>query len=379
MIYCDNAATTFPKPQKVYDAVQSYMSTIGASPGRSAHSLSIAADRIMFDTRESLASLFAIKNSRQIAFTHNATEALNIIISGMLKPGDHVLTSGMEHNSVMRPLRHLEKTRGIQVTVLPCSATGLFDLALWEDALKTGAELVIVNHGSNVIGSLAPLADIGVLCRKYGTIFCVDAAQTAGYCDINVDEMHIDALAFSGHKGLYGPQGTGAVYIRESVACEPLKFGGTGSHSESDEQPDFYPDCLESGTQNGPGIAGLGAGVAFVMEQGLDNIRSHGAMLTRKMIDVLSTMPAVKVHGIKDPDAMLPTLSLTFANADCGVVAQRLDKEYGIAARVGLHCSPWAHRTMGTFPKGTLRISFGYFNTENDVEEIGNAIRKIVG
>jgi cysteine desulfurase / selenocysteine lyase len=379
MIYLDNAATSFPKPPWVYEAANGYMRAVGASPGRAAHRRAVEAGRIVVDARERLASLFAVADASRIVFTLNATEALNLAIAGSLKKGDRVVISSFEHNSVVRPLRFLEKSREVAVCIVPCGKNGEFDPEPWEAELKKGAALAVVNHGSNVTGAIVPLEKLGALCRKYGTRFCVDAAQTAGLVPIDVERDAIDFLAFSGHKGLYGLQGTGGLYIREGLYPLPLKTGGTGSDSESEEQPDFLPDRYESGTQNGPGIASLGAGVAFVMEQGVSAIYEHGSKLTEALLTGLAAMPEVRIHGPKAPGATLPIVSVTFARHDSGSVAQRLNDEYDIAVRVGLHCAPLAHRAIGTFPGGTLRISFGYFNSEADVAALLSALKTICG
>jgi cysteine desulfurase/selenocysteine lyase len=377
MIFLDNAATSFPKPPQVYDAVNAFMRTIGASAARSAHRSAIEAGRIVFSARERLASLFNAGDAARIVFTSNATAGLNTILLGTLKPGDTVITSSMEHNSVMRPLRHLEKERGVQVRVIPCNRYGAFDGAAWEAACANRPSLAIVNHGSNVTGTIAPLEAIGTMCRKHDVLFAVDAAQTAGAAPIDVDTMNIGFLAFSGHKGLLGIQGTGGFFIRKGCDPMPLVFGGTGSNSESDEQPLFLPDRYESGTLNGPGIAALGAGVAFIEQKGIPTIMRHGADLVRRLFDRFDTMPRIVIHGPKSPDARLPTVSITIDGLDNGVVAQRLNDEFDIAVRVGLHCAPMAHRTVGTFPAGTIRISLGVFTTPEEIEALAAALEKI--
>ena len=273
------------------------MRAIGASPGRSAHRNAVTASRTVFTTRERLAAIFAVKDTSRIVFTANATEALNLAILGSIKKGGRVVVSPFEHNSVMRPLRFLEKERGVAVDIVPCGADGGHDCAKWEAALKRRPSLVVVNHGSNVTGAIAPVEEIGMLCRRYGARFCVDAAQTAGLVPIDVEQCAVDFLAFSGHKGLYGLQGTGGLYIRDGADPLPLKFGGTGSNSESDEQPVFLPDRYESGTQNGPGLAALGAGCAFVMERGIGTIFEHGCVLRETLVSGLAALPGARVYG----------------------------------------------------------------------------------
>jgi cysteine desulfurase/selenocysteine lyase len=373
MIYLDNAATTFPKPPEVYKAAEGFMRDIGASPGRSAHRNAVMASRMVFTTRERLAALFGVKDTSRIVFTVNATEALNLAMLGTVKKGDRVVVSALEHNSVMRPLRFLEKERGVAVDLVPCGADGGHDLAKWEAALKRRPSLVAVNHGSNVTGAIAPLEEIGALCRKYGARFCVDAAQTAGLVPIDIEQCAVDFLAFSGHKGLYGLQGTGGLYLREGVDPLPLKFGGTGSNSESDEQPVFLPDRYESGT----GLAALGAGAAFVMERGIGTIFEHGRVLREILVAGLAALSGVRVYGPRS--GALPTVAVTIDKFDSGIVAQRLNDDYAIAVRVGLHCAPLAHRAIGTFPNGTLRFSFGCFNTEKEVGALIAALAGICG
>jgi cysteine desulfurase / selenocysteine lyase len=377
MIYCDNAATSFPKPPEVLEAVNAFMRDVGSSAGRGAHAGALAASRTVFDTRESLATLFKVGDAGRIIFTLNATEALNQALFGTLRRGNRVALSSMEHNAVMRPLRYLQTERGVVLETVPNAADGAFDLRAWEAALKRRPAMAIVNHGSNIIGSIAPIEEIGALCAKYDVRFLVDAAQTAGIVPIDVTQMNIDLLAFSGHKGLLGPQGTGGLYIKETLDLAPLKFGGTGSDSERDEQPHFLPDRFESGTLNGPGLAGLGAGVAYVNNREPRAIFAHGSLLSARLLDGLRALPRARLFGPQTPHNMLPTLSFTIDGMDNADVARRLDDDFRIAVRVGLHCAPQAHKTVGTFPKGTVRISLGYFNTEEEVEEVVSAVGEI--
>jgi selenocysteine lyase/cysteine desulfurase len=277
----------------------------------------------------------------------------------------------------MRPLRFLQNERQVKIEIVPCDSHGAFDLPLWEKTLQKRPKNVVVNHGSNIIGSIAPLKELGALCRKYGSRFFVDAAQTAGLVSIDVEDANIDFLAFSGHKNLYGLQGTGGLYIREGCDPPPLAFGGTGSRSESDEQPLFMPDRYESGTQNMPGIASLAAGTEFVMKTGSAAIFDHGSNLAGVLLDALCSISRIHVYGPRTPKNMLPTISITIEGIDNAAVAQRLNDEFSIAVRVGLHCAPVAHRTIGTFPSGTIRISLGYFNTEKDCAVLIAALIKI--
>ena len=378
MIYLDNAATSFPKPAAVYEAMQGFLVNIGASHGRSTHRLAVQASRIVFQTREKIAELFNISDSSRIIFTSNATESINLALFGLLKNGDKVLATSMEHNAVMRPLRYLQKQRSIEISIVKCDPEGNLALPEFEKALKQGIKVVVINHGSNIIGTIFPLGELIMLIKKYGALVLVDAAQTAGACRIDVEKEKIDLLAFSGHKSLFGPQGTGGLYIREGLDVKPLKYGGTGSNSESDEQPDFLPDKYESGTLNSPGIAGLGAGVSYVLQQGIDNIFQHGVNLTRRLLDSFREIKKLRIYGPKRPEQTLPMVSINIEGLDSADVARVLNDEFDIYTRIGLHCAPLAHRTIGTFPKGTLRISFGYFNTDKDVDNVIKAFRKIL-
>lgn len=374
-LYCDNAATTFPKPRTVIDAVLDYMRNTGASPGRSAHHLALKASRSIFEVREKLALLFNVTDPSRIIFTSNATEGLNTGILGMLSAGDRVAVTRMEHNSVMRPLGFLARERGVEVSVVQGDKNGDLDIDEFEHIVKTGVRLAVVNHGSNVCGTIAPIRRLGAIARAHGAAFMVDAAQTAGTVPIDVQSMNIDMLAFSGHKGLYGPAGTGGLYIRDGLNVRPLKYGGTGSDSVSDKQPGFCPDKYESGTLNGPGIAGLGAGIDFIAQQGMEAIRDHGTKLIEYFLEKLRDIDAITVIGPNDPDAMLPTVSITVHRIDQGIMARRLNNEFGICIRTGLHCAPNAHRALGTFPRGTIRFSFGFFNTLEDIDTIIVALK----
>jgi cysteine desulfurase family protein len=374
--YFDNAASTWPKPPEVIRAVGHVLSEVGANPGRSGHDLSIEAARVIFEARDNLAVLFNAENPLQIVFTRNATEALNIVIAGFFNSGDHVITSGMEHNSVMRPLRMME-SRGIKLTIAACSADGELDPADVEASIRSETKAVILTHASNVTGTIQPIAEVGAIARRHGITFCVDAAQTAGSLPIDIQAMNIDLLAFTGHKSLYGPQGTGGLYIGPGLEKKiaPLMSGGTGSVSEFDVQPDFLPDKYESGTLNTPGIAGLCAGVRFIRSKGIETIRSHEAGLAGLLREGLASIPGVCVYG--SSAGMFPVVSFTIEGMSPSDVTQRLDEEYGIMSRPGLHCAPSAHRTIGTFPEGTVRFSLGFFNTAGEIRHGLDAVSKI--
>lgn len=379
VIYLDNPATSWPKPSQVKEAMIKFMEEVGANPGRSGHSLSIEAARIIYDAREAVSTLFHVKDSSRVVFTLNATESLNLALKGLLKPGDHVITSSMEHNSVMRPLRELEK-RGISLTVVPCFKDGTLDPREVEKRVQSATRMIVLNHASNVTGTLLPIREIGRIAREYNLLFLVDAAQTAGAYPIDVEEDMIDLLAFTGHKSLYGPQGTGGLVIGERIHEKemiPLKQGGTGSRSEFEEQPDFLPDRFESGTPNSVGIAGFLAGVQFVLEKGVEQIRQNEMALLRKLITGLKEIHGVKLFSPDHQEDRIATLSFNFTHLSPSNGAYRLEKEFGILCRPGLHCAPAAHHTLGTFPEGTIRFGLNVFNTEADIETAIQAVSLI--
>ncbi len=376
MIYLDNAATSRPKPSEVIQAMNDFLENVCANAGRSGHRLAIQASRIVYEAREAVAELFNVNDPLRIVFTMNATESLNLALQGSLSPGDHVITSSMEHNSVMRPLRALE-TQGIEVTVVQCSEQGFLNPGDVEEVIEPHTKMVVLNHGSNVTGSLAPVEEIGSIARECGLFFALDAAQTAGAYPIDVDEINVDLLAFTGHKSLCGPPGTGGLYIREGVKLEPLKWGGTGSRSEEEYQPDFLPDAYESGTPNLVGIAGLGAGVRFVMREGIEAIRKRERDLTQRLIDGLLDIPGVSVYGDLNAHHQIGVVSFNIDGASQSEIGLRLDEEYEIMCRVGLHCAPAAHKTIGTFPDGTVRFGLGTFTTGDEIETAIQAVKDL--
>lgn len=378
IIYFDNAATSWPKPPETVTAIQNYLLNIGGSPGRSGHRLSIEAARLVFDTREKLAQLFNVSDPLRIILTRNATEGLNIAIFGFLKPGDHVITSGMEHNSVMRPLRAME-ARGVGITVVPCAIDGLIDPGDIVKAIKNNTKAIYMTNASNVTGTVMPVSDIGRIAREHGLVLCVDAAQTAGCYPIDVEEMNIDLLAFTGHKALFGPSGTGGLYIREGLEkrIEPICVGGTGSRSEVEEQPDFMPDRFEAGTPNTAGISGLRAGIEFILDKGVAHIKGREEKLMNLFIKGISDFPRVKLYGQKSVEQRTPAVSFNIDGMDSATVSLELDEKFGIMSRSGLHCAPAAHKTIGTYPTGTIRFSFSYFNTEEQVTASIVALKKI--
>lgn len=379
MIYLDNAATSYPKPKEVGQAMMYFLEKVGASPGRSGHRLSIEAGRILYQTRERVAELFNGDDPLRIIFTLNVTEAINLALKGLLRPGDQVITSSMEHNSVMRPLRKLEK-RGVEIKVVPCSSQGVLNPVDLEESIKKTTKLIVLIYGSNVIGSLLPITAVGEIARKHDILFLVDTAQTAGCYPLDIKKDNIDLLAFTGHKALYGPPGTGGLVLGERVDTKkltPLKEGGTGSHSEFEEQPDFLPDLYESGTPNTVGLAGLNAGISFILKEGINKIHQYELNLSQKLIAGLKEIPGVTVFGEDQAKDRVAVISFNIKDQLPSEVGLRLDEEYDIMCRVGLHCSPATHKTIGTFPIGTIRFSMSWFNTFEEVEQAILAVRNI--
>jgi cysteine desulfurase/selenocysteine lyase len=375
-LYLDNAATSFPKPDAVYRAVDEAMRLIGANPGRGGHRMAMEASRLVFEARETLAAFFGVSDSSRIVFTPSATEALNQGLFGLLRPGDRVVTSTMEHNAVTRPLRALEQ-RGVRVTKVAADSRGFVDP---EDIRRAaaGARMVVLCHCSNVTGTLQPVEEIGPWCRKEGILLLVDAAQSAGLFSFNVETMGIDLLAVPGHKGLLGPSGTGVLYLREGLQPEPLIYGGTGGNSQSDLPPEDLPERLECGTLNLPGLAGLKAGVEFLQGEGIANVRAREQELMACLISGLREIPGVRLYGPLEPRAHGGVLSFNVEGRDPAEIGFLLDRDHEIYTRVGLHCAPDAHRTIGTFPRGTVRVSPGCFNTVGDIDRFLAAVSAIV-
>lgn len=376
MIYLDNAATTWPKPETVYRAVEKAMREQGGNPGRSGHHMSLEAGKVIEETRLLLSRLFHAPEPKRVIFTLNTTEAINLGLKGILKPGDHVISGSMEHNSVARPLEHVMQN-DVAVTKVRSSPIAGVDPLDIQKAIRRNTRMVVINHASNVTGTINPIAEIGGLCRKHGIILLVDAAQTAGTIPIDIQNMKIDLLAFPGHKGLLGPQGVGGLYISPEVSLLPFKQGGTGSDSRSLFQPEQSPDRYESGTPNTPGIAGLGAGVKFILAEGLEVIRTKEQELTGRLLKGLQEIPGVTVYGPSTSQARAAVVSLNIHGIDALEVAMILDQAFDIAVRGGLHCAPDAHRELGTLDQGTIRISLGYFNTEEDIDRVLSALQCI--
>jgi cysteine desulfurase family protein len=380
MIYLDNTATSWPKPPGVPAAMVRFLTEIGANPGRSGHRLSVEAGRIVYGAREAVARLFNAPDPLRVIFGQNATDAINLALHAVLGPGDHVVASSMEHNAVMRPLRALQEKRGVALTAVPCSSTGGLSVAAVHAALTPATKLIVLNHASNVVGTLLPVAAVGAVAQERDTLLLVDAAQTAGAFPIDMRADGIDLLAFTGHKSLLGPMGTGGLVIGERVVpdrMEPLTRGGTGSRSEHQTQPDFLPDKFESGTRNAVGLAGLHAGLAWIEERGLAAIRVREIALAQRLIDGLTRIDGVTVYGPKDARLQTATVSFTVAGTETSDVGLRLDEEFGIMCRVGLHCAPAAHETLGTFPRGTVRFGMGIFTTEEEIDTALEAVEYV--
>lgn len=356
-----------------------FLAEVGANPGRSGHRLSIEAARVVYQTRETLAGLFGIGDPLRVIFGLNITDGINLALHGLLRPGDHVVTSGMEHNAVMRPLNALQKT-GVQVTRVACRPDGSLEAQQVENAIQANTRLIVMLHASNVSGTLLPIREIGQIARRKKLLFMVDSAQTAGVIPVDMQADAIDLLAFTGHKSLYGPMGTGGLIIGERVSLEelkPVRQGGTGSRSEYDRQPDFLPDCYESGTPNAVGIAGLLAALRWLEKTGMEQIREREERLCGLLISILREIPGVKIYGPGEAKSQTATIGMNLEGMEPSTLGQRLDEDYGILCRVGLHCAPAAHRILGTFPDGCVRLSLGAFQSETDIYKVTAAIRAI--
>lgn len=373
-MYLDNAATSHPRPPQVIEAMRRLLAEAGANPGRGGHRLAEAAASVVHDTRVRIARLFRVPDPKGVIFTLNATDALNIAIKGIVSPGDHVVTTSMEHNAVIRPLRGLEQ-RGVKLTVVSADPDGFVPPSRIAEALSPDTRLVVVTHASNVNGTVEPIEEIGEICRKAGVPLLVDAAQSAGILPIDLSVLPVDLLACSGHKGLMGPPGTGLLIVREAtLRLLPLREGGTGTFSEMETQPETLPDALESGTMNTPGIAGLGAALRYIEALGAERLMRTHRELSDALLESLRGIPGVRCLLPHDLRLHAPVVSIEIAGWDPHEAALALDTAYDIQCRAGLHCAPLAHRTLGTFPQGTLRLSPGAFNTP---EEIGMAVSAI--
>ena len=376
MIYLDNAATTLHKPPQVIDAVVHAMTTMG-NAARGSHGGTLEASRTVYGTRVKLAELFGCKRPDHVIFTPNSSESLNIAICGILRPGDHAITTDCEHNSVLRPLYRLEKERGLELSVVPADRQGCVDYGEFERLLRPNTRAIVCTHASNLTGNALDIARIGAIAHSHGALLIVDASQTAGAIPIDMEAMHIDVLCFTGHKGLMGPQGTGGLCIREGVEIEPLKVGGTGVHSYDREQPREYPTRLEAGTLNGHGLAGLSAALDFLQEVGVETIQRKEHALMERFYEGVRNIPGVTIYGDFTQPVRGAVVALNIRDYDSSAVSDELSEVYGIATRPGAHCAPRMHQALGTTEQGAVRFSFSWFTTEEEVDTAIQAVKEI--
>lgn len=377
-IYCDNGATSYPKAPLVGEFMLDYINNIGCNINRGTYSTSLFAENIVYETRELLCDLFNFSKTENTIFTSNITTSLNIILKGLLKEGDNVIVSSMEHNAVMRPLNSLKES-GVITTKIKCNTLGEIKVEDIEKSITDNTKAIIISHASNVCGTILPIKEIGAICKKYNIIFIVDTAQTSGVLDIDIQGCNIDVLCFTGHKGLLGPQGIGGFLIRDEIVplINPLIEGGTGSLSELEVQPEYMPDKFESGTPNIPGIFGLNKSLKYLKEIGINNIYEKEMILTKKFIEGIQSIDENLIIGKKNLINRTAVVSLDFKELDNGIMCYSLDKDYGILTRSGLHCAPSAHKTLGTFPEGTVRFSFGHFNSIEEINYVIDSIWKL--
>ena len=380
-IYLDNASTTFPKPKCVSDSVYRYMTEMGCNINRGGYENAYSVEKLVFETRELLANMFGASDCKNVVFTKNITESLNFIIKGYLKSGDHVLVSSMEHNAVMRPLVQLKKI-GVSFSRIPCLETGELCIDSIPSLIRPNTKAIIMTHASNVCGTIMPIKEVGALCRKHSLSFIVDSAQTAGVLPINMADMNISALAFTGHKGLLGPQGIGGFILSEDMInrLEPLISGGTGSISHTENIPDFMPDKFEAGTLNIPGIIGLHASLNWIKDKTIETLFNHELSLTEEFLTELKAFEDngfIKIVGRNDLTGRTGIVSIKTLSHDAAKIAYALDSKYKIMTRVGLHCAPNAHKTLGTYPEGTIRFSFGFDNDSSDIKAVVKALEEL--
>jgi len=379
LVYLDNAATSWPKPPGVVEAMERSMRESAANPGRGSHAMAVKASRAVFEARKRLAKLFRVGNPNDIAFALNTTHALNLAIQGFLQPGDHVVATSIEHNSVRRPLEMMKRRFGVETTYVETDSKGFLNGKDVEAAMTERTKLIAVSHSSNLLGTIAPIAELGELARRKGAKLLVDAAQSAGTLPIDVEAMGVDLLAFPGHKGLLGPQGTGGLYIRPDLELEPLLHGGTGSRSEDPEQPTVRPDRYEAGTPNTVGLAGLAEGVRFVLQETPEAIHRKELELTFELMEGLSGIDGIQLLGPDIGTERTAIVSFRKEGIDSSELAFLLDRQYGIAVRSGFHCTPLGHRSAGTYETGAVRASPGYFTSKSDIVTMVNAVKEIVG
>lgn len=373
MIYLDNAATTRPKPPGVAEAVTAAMMSWG-NCGRGAHEEALASARAVFSVREQIARLLGCPRADHVCFTPNSTQALNIAIGGLLGPGDHVISTDLEHNSVLRPLYRLRQ-QGTAVDFVPADRRGQIDYGDFERLLRPDTKAVVCTHASNLTGDMIDIGRVGDFCRAHGLLFILDASQTAGVFPIHMEKQYIDVVCFTGHKSLLGPQGTGGLCVREGVEIRPFAVGGTGVQSYLETQPMEYPTRLEAGTLNSHGLAGLGAALEFLEETGIDAIRAHETALARRFYEAVRQIPGVTVYGDHSKTERAPVVTLNIGDYESGEVADELAERFGIATRPGAHCAPRMHRALGTTEQGAVRFSWSYFNTEEETDAAADAIR----
>ncbi|WP_294184499.1 aminotransferase class V-fold PLP-dependent enzyme [uncultured Clostridium sp.] len=377
-IYLDNAATSYPKPDVVIDTISKFMKNIGATAGRGAYKSAITADRLIFDCRSNICKLFNGKDPSKVIFTYNITDSLNTLINGILDSGDHVITSSLEHNSVWRPLKILERDKNVQISKTPCSPEGITDPKEIEKLIRENTKLIVFTHASNVLGTIQPIREIGAIAKKHNIIFLVDSAQTAGAYPIDVQRDNIDILAFTGHKSLFGPTGTGGFLLNCDINLRPLKSGGTGEDSKNPYQPDFLPNKFEAGTLNVAGIVGLGEGIKYISNIGVENIRAKEDKIIEYALERLKEVPSIHIYGPEDPQKIVGVISFNIKDIPGEEIAFKLDQEYDVMIRVGFHCAPTAHKVMGTYEIGAMRIGIGYFNTKKDIDILVSALKNIV-
>ncbi|AYD39911.1 aminotransferase class V-fold PLP-dependent enzyme [Clostridium fermenticellae] len=378
-IYLDNAATSYPKPDAVIQKMMQYMKEIGATAGRGAYKTAIEADRLVFNTRKMVCKLFNGNDPSKVIFTYNITEALNMVINGFLKEGAHVITSSLEHNSVWRPLKTLERDRNIEISKVPCTKEGITKASDIEKLIKPNTKLIVFTYASNVIGTIQPIKEIGIIAKKHNILFLVDSAQTAGSYPIDVVKDNIDILAFTGHKSLLGPTGTGGFLINcdSDANIMPSKSGGTGGDSSYPYQPDYLPNKYEAGTLNVAGIIGLGEALNFICSTGIENIRKKEQELVKYALQRLDEIDGIHIYGPKDYNKIVGVIAFNLENIPAEDIAFELDRKYNIMVRVGIHCAPTAHELIGTLERGAVRIGIGYFNSKDDIDKLVSALKNI--
>lgn len=377
-VYLDNGATSYPKAPNVAESMSNYILNIGTNVNRSAYNLAYETEDKVFETRELLCELFNFNKPENVVFTKNITESMNVLIKGLLEENDHVIVSSMEHNAVMRPLNSFKDK--IEYTRIQCNHLGELHIEDVKKAIKPNTQLIIMSHASNVCGTILDLEKVGQICKENNIFFIIDCAQTAGFLDLDFNTLHADAIGFTGHKSLLGPQGIGGFIINDKINNEvkPLIYGGTGSLSDSEMQPEYMPDKFEAGTLNIPGIYGLNTALKYLLDYGIQNIKEEEISLLDQFLESLLNIDGIKIIGKKDTHNRTGLLSVDFINNDNGIIAHELSKEYGIMTRSGLHCSPSAHKTLGTFPNGTVRFSLSHFNTLEEIDYTIDSINKII-